>query len=168
MNVWSPIVHPASLEHFAHLQKSTKHFGVPLLRSIAMNFFNSCSHAYNGNSEAASSQLLEFVSLTKLFLRAANCFKSAASFFSSFNEISLFLHFSKRKDCLLGSKHLIGAKYCCLNSGLASLEHPFVHDPSDCTFQKRSLHPLLGSVHLWEVRLDAVWHLGVLQKHPNT
>jgi len=90
MNVWSPTVHPASLEDFARLQKSTKYFGVPLLRPSAMNFFNSCSHACNGNFVAASSQLPEFVILTKLLFRAVICFKLEASFLALMKSLSFY------------------------------------------------------------------------------
>ena len=86
--------------------------------SKVRNLFNCDSQAHCGNLLVASSQLLVLVSFIKDFLSTYILFKFSASLFISLRERCPLTHFSSSMHWSLDSKQRIGARYCCLKSGL--------------------------------------------------
>ena len=99
-----------------------------------MNFRSCSSVAKSGNLFDASSHESAFVRRTNATRRICSCLRFELSVLSSASNISLSITLLRSKHCSFSSSALIGAKYCCLNSGLERSEDRFSFCPLSFAF----------------------------------
>ena len=100
----------------------------------------------------ADSQVSVLVRRMNAVWSALICFTLSASPLSCCNEISRSRNFCNSWHCSSSSSTLIGARYCCLNSGLASSVERF----SFCPFSLACSNKSITSVARSQTRLGSV------------